>query len=68
EDVTKPGNNGWTIGVLTELSSYLGSSPYFAINRLYPDGSGASPSGGLIYAYGFKDPSYSHGFDSSSTL
>lgn len=56
----RPGNNGWTIGVITDLVSNLGSSPYFRINTLYPDGSGTSPSGGLIYAGAVND-SYSHG-------
>jgi phosphate-induced protein 1 len=59
-ETERPGNNGWTIGVLTDLVSNLGSSPYFRINTLYPDASETGPSGGLIYAGAVRD-SYSHG-------
>jgi phosphate-induced protein 1 len=46
--------------ILTDLASNIGSSPYFQINRGYPDANGATPSGGLIYAGAVYD-AYSHG-------
>lgn len=52
------GNTAPTI--LTDLVLYLGSSPYFNINTLYPDASGNAPNGAVIYSGTFSD-SYSHG-------
>lgn len=57
---SRPGNDGWTRAVLTDMTTNLGSSPYFRINTLYPDSAGFSPNGALIYA-GAVDDAYSHG-------
>ena len=35
--------------IIRDLVIGLGGSPYFRINTLYPDASGAAPSGGLIF-------------------
>jgi len=58
------GNPGGFIDqmVLTDLVSYLGSTPYFQINSTYPDGSGVVPSG-LHYAFSEDDPSYTFGVE-----
>jgi hypothetical protein len=46
--------------IVTDFLSNLGSSPYFMINRDYPNVNGAAPSGGLIYAGSVHD-AHSHG-------
>lgn len=46
--------------ILTDLATNIGASPYFLINTMYPDSSGAAPSGSLIYAGSVYD-AYSHG-------
>src|SRR5215212_2933701 len=47
--------------ILGELVASLGGSSYFRINTTYPDGSGAAPSGGLVYS-GAATDLYSHGY------
>ena len=54
------GNDALTAGIVTDLISGLGSSPYFLINSTYPDSSGGAPSGGLVYAGAVADV-YSRG-------
>src|SRR5262245_50532420 len=56
----RPGNNSGTQGILTDLVSSLGGSPYFLINTTYPDLNGMSPSGSLLYA-GSAGDMYSRG-------
>ena len=52
------GNTAPTI--LTDFAAILGSSPYFKINKLYPDLNGGAPNGALIYSGRVYD-AYSHG-------
>lgn len=41
--------------ILEELTSSIGSTPYFLINTTYPDSNGAAPTGGLLYAGSVSD-------------
>lgn len=52
--------DGVTPTILSHFASALGSSPYFLINTTYPDSSGGTPSGGLVYAGSVSDV-YSQG-------
>jgi len=51
-----------TVSILTDLTSSIGSSPYFLINTTYPDANGNAPNGAVIYAGAVND-AYSHGSD-----
>lgn len=55
------GSEDPAIRLLSEMTATLGNSSYFRINSLYPDGSGATPNGGLVYAGAVYDAGYSHG-------
>lgn len=60
------GNWGGRLGspaqtLLGELVATLGNSQYWRIGRLYPDGNGAIPSGGIAYSGAAYDSVYSHG-------
>ena len=48
--------------ILTDLVSYVGSTPYFQINSTYTNSSGVAPSG-LHYALSEEDPSYTFGLE-----
>ncbi|HET6977700.1 MAG TPA: hypothetical protein VFI24_15320 [Pyrinomonadaceae bacterium] len=48
--------------ILTDFLSNVGGSPYFQINAMYPNGSGQSPSGAILYGGSVVDR-YSHGLD-----
>jgi hypothetical protein len=41
--------------IIQDLVIGLGGSPYFTVNTLYPDASGAAPSGGLIFGGAVND-------------
>lgn len=56
-----PGSNADAQAVLTDLSSYIGLSPYLLINTTYQDFYGEKPNGGLFFGGSSSDPSYSHG-------
>ena len=58
------GNTGsaTTQAILTDFLSNVGGSPYFQINAMYPNGSGQSPSGAILYGGSVTDR-YSHGID-----
>lgn len=43
------------VSILTDFATSLGGSSYFAISRLYTNGSGQSPSGGLVYGGAVAD-------------
>jgi hypothetical protein len=49
-----------TIFILSDFMSNLGSTPYFQINRGYPNSSGQVPSGDLAFG-GSANDAYSHG-------
>jgi hypothetical protein len=54
---------GWRasdITILDDFMSTVGSTPYFQIATLYPDASGAAPSGALVFG-GQSADAYSHG-------
>jgi hypothetical protein len=59
------GSNGDTASqaILNDFMVSLGSSPYFQMNAMYPNGAGQTPSGALLYGGFSFDPSYSHGRD-----
>jgi hypothetical protein len=59
------GSNGDTASqsILNDFMVSLGSSPYFQMNAMYPNGAGQTPSGALLYGGSSLDPSYSHGRD-----
>jgi hypothetical protein len=56
-----PGSDLDTELVIGDVVSNLGLSPYFRINSSYPDSSGISPSGALVYAGTVRETTYSHG-------
>ena len=56
-----PGSNPETKAILADMTSFLGSSPYFLINTTYTDFTGAAPSGALLFAGSVNDTSYAHG-------
>ena len=47
--------------ILTDFVASLGASPYFKINKLYPDLNGGAPNGVLIYSGNVYYDAYSHG-------
>ena len=50
----------YAVTILTDLVLNIGSSPYFLINTTYPDATGATPSGGIIYTASIAE-TYTHG-------
>lgn len=62
------GNSGDTATqfILTDFISNVGGSPYFQINATYPNTSGQTPSGAVVYAGGTIDR-YSHGLELTAT-
>ena len=52
--------NPTTQSILTDFISNVGGSPYFQINAMYPNTSGQTPSGALLYAGSVVD-NYSYG-------
>jgi len=59
------GKNGSadTVTLLADLASNVGATPYFALNTLYPNGSGQEPNGQLFFGSAVFDPNYSHGLE-----
>lgn len=53
--------------LLSELVATLGNSAYWRIGRLYPDGNGTIPSGGIVYGGATYDEAYSHGAELAPT-
>ena len=51
-----------TQSILTDFMGYLGGTPYFQMNAGYPDSSGRTPTGALIYG-GAAFDRYSHGVE-----
>lgn len=54
------GSNLDTQAILADFAANLGLSPYFLINAGYPDSTGATPNGALVFS-GSVAGSYSHG-------
>ena len=52
-----------TMMILSDFMSSVGNTPYMWINTTYPDGTGQSPNGVVIYGGSAVDNSYSHGVD-----
>lgn len=61
------GSEDPAVRLLSEMTATLGNSAYFRINTLYPDASGAAPSGGLVYSGAVYDAGYSHGVELSKS-
>lgn len=57
------GNNGsaGTKAILDDFAGNIGATPYFVINTGYPNNSGQTPSGVLLYGGSTTDPNYSRG-------
>jgi len=55
-----PGNDQVTMGILTDFIINVGGSPIAMINTMYPDATGAAPSGGVTYGGAGQD-AYSRG-------
>lgn len=58
-----PGNDGYTRQIVLDFSANIGGKQYMAINQGYPDASGVSPSGAVIYSGQHTDWSYQYGPD-----